>query len=126
MSLYLGIVSSRVTVPDLPALRAQLSAAFGSSAGLVMDDPQHYRLKKPTDWTAPQIANVQTAIDNAPAATPQNDAQNAIDSMSIFEKAIILTILDQFNVLRSKQTPVLPPITIPQMIAAIRTKAGEL
>jgi len=69
--------------------------------------------------TPAQIAAVQVAL-------PRLAAQAVIDAMPLFEKAIVLTILDQFNLVRSKLVPALPPITVPQMLAAVRQKAGEL
>jgi len=42
----------------------------------------------------------------------------------LFEKAIILTIIDQLNTLRAFHS--LAAITVPQAIAAVRTKAGTL
>jgi hypothetical protein len=123
---YQPFTSARATEPHFTTLIDQLKA-LDPTAGLQHEvGTPTYVVKKATVWTTPQRNAAQTVIDTAPASSAQLDAQAAIDQMSIFEKAIVLTILDQFNVLRSKQTPVLPPITVPQMIAAIRTKAGEL
>lgn len=128
MSLYLSIVSPRTTIPDKVALVTQLQAQFGPTASLVIDDPQHYRLKKSTDWTAPQIAGVQSAIDAAPAITPQRVSQNYIDSMPVFERARCEMELDEFNrlraALRALGAPGLPALTLADVVATWRAKAG--
>mgnify|MGYP001600442493 CR=1 FL=1 len=87
-------------------------------------------------------------LDTAPASTPQLSAQALIDGMPIFEKAIVLTIIDELNNLRewivafkaataaatslsNLQTrvaalPDMPDRTPAQAIAAVRNKAGTL
>jgi len=148
MAAYQTFTSPRLTEPDPGSLLAQLRA-LDATAGM-----QHtvgtaiYRLKKATAWTGPQIAAAQNVIDTAPASSPQLTAQTAIDAMPIFEKAIILTLIDELNLLRdwivafkvqtaaatslaNLQTrvaalPDMPDRTVPQAIAAVRTKAGAL
>lgn len=126
MPTYQDFTTTRTTVPDPVALLGLLRANVDPVAGFGQPTPTTYRVKKPTVWTAPQIAAAQTAIDTAPASTDQRSAQSAIDQMTVFDKAIILTILDQFNLIRSKLPTPLAAITVAQMISAIRTKAGEL
>lgn len=121
----LPFTSPRQTIPDRPSLLAALQG-LDPTAWVQFSPDGAYVFEKATAWTAPQIAAAQNALDTAPAATPQLTAQAEIDRMSIFEKAIVLTILDQFNVVRSKLAPPLPDITVAQMIAAIRAKAGTL
>lgn len=79
---------------------------------------------KPTDA---QIAAVSNAQANAASGVQaQRAAQAYIDAMPIFEKALLFTLLDQINLLRSKFTPILIPITMSQVIQAVRDKAGTL
>lgn len=110
----------------LTALRG-LDATAGIS---VTPDGASVTVKKSTAWTSPQITSAQNAIDTAPARTPQTAAQNVIDNMPIFEKAIILTILDETNRLRTALRGLgvtgLPNIDVQTMIGAVRTKAGSL
>lgn len=52
-----------------------------------------------------RLAATQTALDPTPPLTPQLEAQRYIDSLSVFDKAVILTIFDQFNLVRSELSP---------------------
>lgn len=127
MADYHSFTSTRTTRPNFPALLAAVRAAVDASVGLFLEPGFNaLRAKKNTLWTPAQIAAAQNAIDTAPADTPQLTAQQAVDAMSIFEKAIILTILDQVNLIRSKLSPPLGAITVQQMIDAVRAKAGTL
>jgi len=124
MAAYQTFTSARATEPDRSSLLAQLRA-LDATAG-VQHDPGSatYRIKKATTWTGPQITAAQNVIDTAPASSPQLTAQALIDAMPIFEKAIILTLIDELNILRALHS--LPARTVPQAIAAVRTKAGAL
>ena len=126
MASYQTFTSVRATEPDRATLLAQLKA-LDATAGVQHDaNTATYRIKKATAWTGPQITAAQNVIDTAPATTPQLTAQAQIDAMSLFEKAIILTILDQLNLIRSKLPTPLGAITVAQMIQAVRDKAGTL
>lgn len=127
---YHTFTSGRTTVPNVITLIAALRTALSdTTVGILRFEGVNgptYRAKKATPWTSPQIATAQSTLDTAAVDTPQLQAQQVIDAMPIFEKAIVLTILDQFNLVRSKLVPPLPPITVQQMIDAIRVKAGTL
>jgi hypothetical protein len=125
MSSRQTFTSLRATEPDDAALRAQLRA-LDPTAGLQHQPGPTYIIKKETAWTGPQIAAAQTAIDTAPATSPQLTAQALIDQMSIYDKARDLALIDQLNVIRAALPVPLPPITPAQALAAIRTKAGQL
>jgi len=111
--------------PDLAALATAIRPTVGdpfyvtAATGAVVVD-------KPSAWTAPQITAVQSAVTAAADATPQTDAQNYLDSMTIADKAIILAIIDQLNVIRAALPSPLGAITPAQAVAAVRTKAGTL
>lgn len=114
--------------PDLTALANVLRPTLGdpfyvnaqasSGGGIVLF------VEKPSVWTGPQTTAVQAAIDAAAVSSPQGDAQNLIDNMPIFEKAILLTINDELNLLRTATAT--PTKTPAQMAALVRTKAGTL
>lgn len=93
---------------------------------MVFLDSQTVKLKKGAPWTAAEKATAQGAIDTAPAITLQLAAQRAVDSFPIEYRALVLALVDQINVLRSKLVPPLPDITPAQAITAIRAKAGSL
>jgi hypothetical protein len=68
-----------------------------------------------------------TPVDAAAQHTrDQQTTQAFIDTMSIFEKAIVLALVDQFNVIRAALPSPLQPITPAQALAAIRAKAAVL
>lgn len=126
MASYVTIVSSRLTAPDGPALLAAVRAAVDPAAGVVQRTPTDYVVKTPAPLTAPQLAAAKNAIDTAPAASPQLTAQDWIDRMPIAEKAILLALIDQLNVIRAALPVPKPPITPAQAIQAARDKAGAL
>lgn len=78
------------------------------------------------------------AVDAAAqAAQDQKDAQSQIDALTIKDKSVFLTLLDEMNVLRTElnvlRAVVVPPLTPPlqprtqaQAINAARQKAGTL
>lgn len=125
MPAYQSFTSLRATEPDPASLLSALRALDGT-AGVQHPLGASYVVKKATAWTAPQIAAAQTAIDSAPAATPQLAAQSTIDGWPITLLAFASLVKDQFNVLRAGPVLPLAPFTDAQVIAAIRAKALTL
>jgi hypothetical protein len=123
---YWSFPNTRTTTPDPIALLSAVRIAVADPEAGVSFAGDSYTVKKETAWTEPNIIAAREAILNAPASTPQTQAQQEIDRFSIKDKAVILTILDQFNLIRSKLIPPLAEVTPQQMISAIRTKAGNL
>lgn len=124
-AFYETFTSSRSTEPDPASLLAQLRA-LDASAGVQHEPDRGYTIKKATVWTNAQRTAAQNVIDTAPAATPQLAAQAQIDALPLYEKAFILALIDQINVLRAALPAPLPAITPAQAIAAIRNKAGQI
>lgn len=147
-AFYQEFITNRTTAPDLISLVAAVRAAMDASAGIADVGGGIWRAKKSTAFSAADIAACQSALDTAPAETPQLAAQNIIDNMPVFEKAILLTLLDELNNLREWITDFkaaiaastsmadmktriaalsnTPDRTVPQAIQAVRTKAGNL
>ena len=126
MSSYHVFTTVRNTEPDPASLLAQLRALDVTAGVQHSQASPDYTIKKETAWTAPQITAVQNVIDTAPATSPQLTAQALVDQLPIVQKAIILALIDQLNVLRAALPVPLPAITPAQAIAAIRTKASTL
>lgn len=126
MAFYATFISNKPSLVDYVALRAAVIAITGDNTTNVFNLGDGWKGKKNSIWTQNEIDQVTTAINNAILLTAINRQQQAIDNMSVTDKAIILTILDQFNLIRSKLSPSLGAITIPQMIQAVRDKAGSL
>ena len=126
MGFYQELTATRTTDPDPASLLAALRALDPSANYAHEPKSPLYILKKHTAWTNSHRTAALNAIEAAPAASPQLTAQAALDLMDLYDKAIVLTILDQFNAVRAKLDPPLPAITIPQMLQAIRAKAGTL
>ncbi len=126
MSSYQTFTSPRLTEPDPTSLLSQLKALDASAGVQHTDGSPFFVLKKATIWTGPQTTAAQNVLDTAPATSERLSAQAAIDAMSIFEKAIILAIIDEINRLRTQPTTTFIAFTMQQAIAAVRTKAGTL
>ena len=126
MSVYTTITSARSTIPDWPSLVAAVRGAVDATAGVVQRTPTTYLVKTAAALTGPQLTAVQAAIDTTPATSPQLTAQAEIDRLGIREKAILLALIDQLNVIRSKLAPPLGAITPAQAIQAARDKAATL
>ena len=130
MAAYAQIVSTRTTFPDLTALVTQLRTALSDvTIGIsIPTDPTIYRVKHSSDvaFTVGELTTIQTTIDNAPAITPQRQAQNEADNLTIIQKAMFLTLLDAINTVRAALPVPLGAITVNQAITAVRNKAGTL
>lgn len=122
MSFRHTFTATGPAIPHWPSV-LQTIRQVDATAGL-MPDGLSADIDKATTWTAQQVTQVQTVIDTAPRDTPQVEAQYQADTISVFDKALVLALIDQFNVLRALHS--LPAITPAQAIAAIRTKAGTL
>lgn len=123
---YVDIARGTVGEPDdrvvLASLRTALADAtigmYRATGGTI------YRLKKNSDWTAAQARLAQTTIDGVPIATAQTVAQLAIDDLPIATKALVLTLLDEINALRTALA--LVPRSPGQLLTAARLKAGQI
>jgi len=118
--------SSRTTFPDPVALLAQVRAIDATAGVAPVLNLAAITVKKNTDWTPADIATVQAAIDSAPALTAQRQAQNEIDNWPISQKALVLSLIDALNTLRTNPALNLPAITPAQALAAVRAKAATL
>lgn len=110
--------------PDPIAVVAAIKTATGDATAVLIFDGSAWRGKKATAWTAPQIADAQTILDTTPALTKQVEAQREIDEWPIMFRALVLTLIDELNILRNLHG--LAPRTPAQAITAIRNKAGTL
>lgn len=127
MPSYIPLTTTRTTPPDPVALISAIRSATGDPTAVIVQTMQgEWRGKKATDWTPADTANAQNILDTVAPLTPQLVAQRNVDTFPIEYKALVLALVDQINVLRSKLTPPLPDITPAQAIAAIRQKAGTL
>lgn len=116
--------------PDLGALSTPIRTAIGDpfylATQLSLGGTVTIVVDKPTAWQASEITAVQAAVNAASNQTPQTDAQNAIDNLSIFEKSRDLWLLDQINICRAGLPTPLAAITPAQAIAGVRAKAATL
>lgn len=110
--------------PDPRSLFTALRALDATVGIIHFNDTSIYRLKKETAWTTPQITAATNAIINAPNSTPQLSAQTEVDDYPIVMKALVLTLIDEINILRVNAG--LVARTPAQAIAAIRSKAATL
>jgi hypothetical protein len=85
-----------------------------------------YRLKKNTSWLAGDVSQATSAIVNVPNATAQSLAQARVDKWPLELEGLLLTLLDQINVIRSKLSPPLSAITPAQALQAVKDKISTL
>jgi len=126
MPAYHDFSTARTTTPDPVALRTAVQTATGDPSAVLYNLGDGWHAKKAAAWTAPEIAAVQTALDTVAALTVASRQQQDVDAIPVREKAIVLVLLDQLNIIRAALPTPLAPITPAQAIAAIRTKAGNL
>jgi hypothetical protein len=124
MAAYQTFTNPRQTQPDTRALLANLRAAVSSDVGVYVAD-QVYRCKKGTAWSPSEIVAAQSVIDACPAASDRVEAQHDLDD-SIVLRAVVLALIDQLNVIRSKLPVPLGAITPQQALDAIKAKAATL
>lgn len=122
MAFSQKFTANRADQPHWPSVITTLRQQ-DPTAGL-MPDGMSATIDKATDWTPQQITQVQNVIDTAPADTPQLEAQFQVDSISLFDKALVLTLIDELNILRALHG--LAARTPAQALAALRAKAGTL
>lgn len=119
--------SARTTEPHFATLIAQLKA-LDPTAGVRHQPGPDYVVKKATAWTTPQRNAAQNVIDTAPASTPQLAAQTYIDNLPVFDRARCEMELAEFNRLRAALRGLgvagLPDLTLADVVAAWRAKAG--
>ena len=127
MSVHITLTSNRTTIPDPVVLLTKIRTATNDpTASLVTFDGITAIGKKATNWTPAQIASAQDIFDTTAPVSPQVLAQRQIDAFPIELRALILALVDQINVLRSKLSPPLSNITPAQALNAIREKAAQL
>lgn len=119
---------ARATAPHIPTLATTLTPllAVANAGSFFLRYQVGTVIIEQGSFANVDAAAVQAAIAAAPAATTQLDAQVAIDALPIIEKAIVLAIIDQLNVIRAALPVPLGAITPAQAMAAVRAKAGTL
>lgn len=123
---YHTFTVARQTQPDMASLVATLRNADATAGVQHVLGSNVYTIKSGSDWTPTRITAAQNILEAAPVATPQLLAQSVIDKWPIEMKALVLTLIDQLNVIRAALPTPLPAITPAQAIAAVRNKAATL
>jgi hypothetical protein len=119
---------SRATAPHLPTLNTTLTpllAVAGAGGFHTRYDGAHVVIEQGT-FAGVNTAAVDAAVAAAPVATDELDAQCWVDAMPITDKAVLLTLLDEINTIRTNPALGLAARAVPQAIGAVRTKAGTL
>ena len=127
MAAYQPFTSVRSVDPDPARLLSALRTAIDATIGVQHQPGSNaYVLKKSSDtaWTTPQIQAVQQILDAAPDFTETTGAESRIDAYPLEIRALLLVILDQINVLRTRAG--LTAVTPAQAIQAIKDKLGSL
>jgi hypothetical protein len=114
----------RPNEPDYATLQAQLRSNDATIGIQHTRGTTLYTLKKNTLWTQPQINAAQSTIQNCPAESPQLTSQAIIDQFDITQRASLLTLLDEINILRTNAG--LAARTPQQLLQGIKDKANTL
>jgi hypothetical protein len=124
---HITLTSTRTTRPDNIAMTAAVRTAVGDPTAVLLSfDGVTATGKKATAWTAAQIDAAQAIFDTADELSPQVVAQREIDRFPIEFRALVLTLIDEVNILRTHAAIGLAPRTPTQAITAIRNKASTL
>lgn len=115
-----ALVLTTANTPDLGLL--QTAVAPVKVAFL----PPFYHFTQAADFTAAQQTALQATLDTTAVSTPQRVAQTEIDQYPIAQRALVLALIDQLNVIRAALPVPLPAITPAQALTAIRNKAATL
>lgn len=127
MAGYTTLTTTRTTLPDPAALLTGVkNATADPTAVLAFIGDGTWRGKKAAPWSAADISAAQNVLDTTAVLTPQLAAQRAIDSFPIEYKALVLSLIDAINVLRTHPAIGLAAVTPAQALASIRQKAGTL
>lgn len=126
MAAYCDFTSARATRPDPIMLLSAVRVATGDPTAVLCDpfNEGRWRGKKTSAWSGADISATQAALDAAPAITPQTTAQRNVDGWPIETRALVLALLDQINVLRTKAG--MATVTPAQALQVVRDKAGTL
>lgn len=115
--------------------RALVSAGIpidGVSLGVPETDRAKWQVQflpaaSPAQKTQATTILTTVVIDAAAlTATDQESARLQVDAVPLLEKAIVLALIDQLNVIRAALPTPLGALSPAQAIAAIRAKAGTL
>lgn len=121
-------IVARVTPPHLPSLITTLTpllavAAAGSfylrwQSGAVYIDQESF--------VGVDLAAVDAAVAAAPIWTQALEDKQIVDDLPKWHKAIVLTLLDQINTLRTQPATVFAAVTPAQAWAAVKAKYDTL
>lgn len=124
---YVQLTTARGTPPDPVVLLAAVKTATGDPTAVLLPMLNGtYHGKKAAPWSAADISAAQNLLDTTAALTPQLAAQRTIDNFPIEYKALVLSLIDAINVLRTHPAIGLAAVTPTQALASIRAKAGQL
>ena len=120
---YQDFITARTTEAD-PNTLLQNLRSNDATIGVQHPTFNKYTLKKSTIWTQNQINAAQSTIDSCPPMTKNTTAQYQVDVYPISIQALILTLIDEINMLRGLHG--LAAKTPGEVFQAIRAKAGTL
>jgi hypothetical protein len=123
MATIAAVVEVAVKAAGVPILGVSIGDPGNRTTWRVDFDPSATAAHKATAATVVSTVAVDSA---ALAAQDEKDAQAQVDLMRIDLKAVVLTLLDEINLLRAAVVPALPQRSATQALAAIRAKAGTL
>ena len=123
MATVPGLIHAALTALGIPVLSVSVGTETDRNTWIVQFDPSATPAQR--SQAASLLATV--AVDAAALhGQEQKDVKAYLDAMSLMERAVNLTILDEINLIRSKLPTPLGARTVPQWITAIKAKVDAL
>lgn len=114
-----------VAAADMVALTAAIQLILPGAA-VHRPEPGKCLIKRSGEgeFTRQEISALQAVVDAAVELTPRRMALQSIDRMPIEDTSVLLALVDKINALSSRTGQA--SITLNDLLAAIRQKAGSL
>jgi hypothetical protein len=118
MSFYFKFEPTRKTELYLPSLIQSLRTRDRTIGISVSNNV--YIAKKETEWAQEDVQFVENIINNSPELSDTVIAKFAVDKIGLLDKAILLVLIDQINIIRVRLG--FPELSAEQVFQDIREK----
>lgn len=128
MPLTLLSLARGPVAPDIYALVETLRPllAPANAGGFMVRYQAPSVIVEQESFTGVNVASCQAAVTAAAAETAQTLARGDVDAWTIAFRALVLTLVDQINILRTQPTTVFAAVTDAQAFNAIKNRANTL
>lgn len=121
-------IVARGSAPYLPALAATLAPllALANAGSFHLSYQNNAVYIEQGTFAGVDVAAVDAAVAGAPVWTQALEDKQFVDDLPKWHKAIVLTLLDQINTLRTQPATVFGAVTPAQAWAAVKAKYDSL